>query len=62
MSGKFDKDKLIAYWLDSADKDFKTMQDLYETENYHWALFIGHLVLEKLSKALYILRAEDYPR
>lgn len=48
MAEKFDKDKLIAYWLDSAENDFKTMQDLYQTKNYSWALFVGHLVLEKI--------------
>lgn len=53
MSETFDKDKLIAYWIDSSEKDFKTMQDLYQTKNNNWALFIGHLVIEKLLKAIY---------
>lgn len=61
MLEKFDKDKLIAYWIDSSEKDFKTMQDLYRTRNNNWALFIGHLVIEKLSKALFVKKREDYP-
>ena len=61
MSEKFDKEKLIKYWIDSSDKDFKTMQDLYKTKNNNWALFMGHLVIEKLSKALFIKKKENYP-
>lgn len=29
------------------------MDHLFEKRDYHWALFIGHLVLEKMLKALY---------
>lgn len=61
MSEKFDKEKLIKYWIDSSDKDFKTMQDLYKTKNNNWALFMGHLVIEKLSKALFVKKRENYP-
>lgn len=61
MSEKFDKEKLIKYWIDSSDKDFKTMQDLYRTKNNNWALFMGHLVIEKLSKALFVKKRENYP-
>ena len=61
MAGQIDKNKLIAYWLDSSEKDFKTMQDLYNTKNNHWALFMGHLVIEKLSKALFVNNIGDYP-
>ncbi len=61
MAEKFDKDKLITYWIDSSERDFKTMQDLYQTKNNHWALFMGHLVIEKLSKALFVKNKEDYP-
>jgi HEPN domain-containing protein len=30
------------------------MQSLVENRHYTWALFVGHLVLEKLLKALYV--------
>ena len=61
MLETFDKNKLLAYWLDSSEKDFKTMQDLYLTKNNNWALFLGHLVIEKLLKALYIKNVGDFP-
>ncbi|MCG8603545.1 HEPN domain-containing protein, partial [bacterium] len=30
------------------------MEHLFEKEDYHWALYIGHLVIEKLLKAYYV--------
>jgi HEPN domain-containing protein len=61
MGNDFDKDGLIDYWIESSDKDYKTMIDLYQTKNNHWALFMGHLVIEKLLKALYVKAKNDYP-
>lgn len=61
MDNSFDKIPIINYWMDSAEKDFKTMNDLYQTKNYSWALFMGHLVIEKLLKALYVKQKEEYP-
>lgn len=61
MKENLNKEKLIAHWTDSSDKDFKTMEDLYQTKNNHWALFMGHLVIEKLLKALYVKEKEEFP-
>lgn len=47
------KDDYIGYWRTTADNDFNTMLNLYNSKDYHWSLFIGHLVIEKLLKALY---------
>jgi HEPN domain-containing protein len=44
----------IQYWLDSSDDDFQAMIHLSDKGNNTWALFIGHLVLEKLIKAWYV--------
>jgi HEPN domain-containing protein len=57
----FDKDKLIKYWSDSSDEDFDTMTTMYESEKFNWALFVGHLMIEKLLKALYVKINNDYP-
>lgn len=54
-------DKNIKFWIDSSDSDFKTMNDLFNTSNYHWALFIGHLVIEKLLKAVFIKNKHEHP-
>lgn len=49
-----DKGQLIKYWVDGSDDDFETMIVMYETKRYTWALFIGHLLIEKLLKAYYV--------
>jgi HEPN domain-containing protein len=61
MDKSFNSEKLIKHWMDSSDKDFKTMIDLYQTNNNNWALFIGHLVIEKLLKALYVKEKNEFP-
>ena len=60
-SGNFDTDKMIKYWLDSSDEDFVTMITLFENKRYSWSLFIGHLMIEKLLKSLYVKLNNDYP-
>ena len=54
------KEELINFWETSSDEDFKTMENLFNSKDYHWALFISHLVLEKLLKAE--LYTEDWKR
>ena len=44
---------LMNYWIKSSDRDYESMIKIYESKQYTWALFIGHLVLEKLLKGLY---------
>jgi HEPN domain-containing protein len=57
-----DKDDLIEFWITSSDHDNKTMIRLFDGGDYSWAMFIGHLVIEKLLKALYIQKKdENYP-
>ena len=36
------------------------MCSMLETKHYDWALFVGHLAIEKLLKALYIKKFEKY--
>ena len=49
-----DIDKVFNHWIESSDKDFKTMKNLMESGDYNWAMFLGHLVIEKLLKAVYV--------
>ncbi len=44
----------IDYWLKSAEYDFNTAQTLFKNKQYAWCLFIGHLVLEKTLKAIWV--------
>lgn len=48
------KDEIINYWVSSSDNDLKVMSSLLKNRHYGWALFMGHLVLEKLLKAMYV--------
>ncbi len=54
---------LIKYWIQSSDRDYESMMKNYETKQYTWALFIGHLVLEKLLKGIYakVNKEKPYP-
>ena len=51
-----DIDKIVAHWIETSNDDFETMLTLYNSKSYGWALFIGHISLEKLLKALYVKR------
>jgi len=53
--------KLIAHWSESAERDFETMNVLVNNKRYMHSLFFGHLVLEKLFKALYAKTHPDAP-
>lgn len=48
---KIDIEKIYNHWITTSDKDYNTMIHLYEVKDYHWSLFIGHNVIERLLKA-----------
>lgn len=55
MNNKIENiNKVVQHWIDSADKNRITMDHLIETKDFNWALFLGHLIIEKLLKALYV--------
>lgn len=56
-----DKEALINYWVETANKDYNTMLNLFNSKDYHWSLFIGHLVIEKLLKAIYVKNINNTP-
>ena len=56
-----DKQELIKYWISSSDRDFQAMMHLVEKGDYSWSLFIGHLVIEKLMKAIYVKKISNAP-
>ena len=53
------KDELIKYWEVTSDIDYKAMQNLYLSGDYHWVLFMGHLVIEKLLKGCYVKNIDE---
>jgi len=48
------KSECVENWLDSAAKDLQVCESLFEKKHFDWCLFIGHLVVEKTLKALWI--------
>lgn len=53
------KEEHIKYWIESAEHDLTTTDVLLASAKYDWALFIGHLVLEKALKAIYVQNFEN---
>lgn len=50
----FDIEKTVSYWKEGAEYDMGVAEVLFQTGKYPYALFIGHLALEKLLKALVV--------
>ena len=59
-NNKIDLDKIINHWIMTSDDDYETMIHLYNSKDYHWSLFIGHLVIEKLIKALVVKKTNAH--
>ena len=49
-----DIEKIKNHWIETSNDDFRTMNKLLKSKTYNWALFVGHITLEKLLKALYV--------
>ena len=52
---------LMEYWINSSDRDYESMKKNFEIKQYTWALFIGHLMIEKLLKGIYAKNNIDNP-
>ncbi len=52
----------IQYWLDSAYEDFEAAKEIIaNNKRKHFALFLGHLYIEKLLKAVYVKKINQVP-
>jgi len=63
MSSKIpinETEKIVNHWLTSSEDDFKTMLNLYDSKSYNWALFLGHVSVEKLIKGLYVKKHNEH--
>lgn len=52
---------IMNYWIESSDKDYDVMLDLQKSKRNSYALFFGHLVIEKLLKAVYAKNNKSTP-
>ncbi len=55
-----DVPKVINHWIITSDEDYQTMLDLFDSGSYNWALFLGHISVEKLLKALYVKKQKEH--
>ena len=59
-SEHFDVDRVTAFWLTEAEEALRVADHLVEKGDYSYALFFGHLAIEKVLKALYAARCHDH--
>ena len=52
--------KVIEFWLKSAEDDFDTAEKLFAVKKYHHCLFFCHLFLEKAFKALVVKKTGQH--
>ncbi len=51
----------VKYWIELAENDLPVSESMLKSGHYSWSLFIGHLVLEKILKAIYVRDNEEAP-
>ena len=52
--------EVIKYWEETAEHDRETMEALLRTARYSDALFFGHIILEKIMKALVVKKTGEH--
>ena len=56
----FDVKKTISYWLDGSEYDMGVADAMYSTGKYPYSLFMGHLAIEKLLKAIFVKQRNEH--
>ncbi len=51
----------VQYWLESSEDDWRVANHLFEKGDYSYALFFGHLTIEKILKGIYVNRLGEIP-
>lgn len=54
-----DKQRHIEYWLKTSQYDLDCAFSMLDSGRYDWALFVGHLAIEKLLKAFWVKRNDS---
>jgi HEPN domain-containing protein len=54
-------EKTVVYFTESADEDFAVAKQLFRSKNYGHCLFFCHLAIEKLFKAIIVLKTQEPP-
>ncbi len=56
----FDVERVTAYWLTEAQESLQVADHLVEKGDYSYALFFGHLAIEKALKGLHVARLQQH--
>lgn len=59
-SSQFDRARVVTYWITEAAEAFEVAEHLVEKGDYSYALFFGHLAVEKTLKAIYAQRHHEH--
>jgi HEPN domain-containing protein len=59
-SQSFDVEQVSEFWLIEAQDALRVADHLMDKADYSYALFFGHLALEKMLKALYAARLREH--
>lgn len=54
VNSNIDVEKIVNHWIETSDEDFNTMIGLFNSKSFGWALFLGHISIEKLLKAHFV--------
>lgn len=57
---EFNVERVVTYWLVEADEALQVADHLVEKGDYSYALFFGHLAVEKVLKALYTSKHREH--
>lgn len=55
-----DTDELVRHWVDSAAEDFEVATHLRDSGDYLWSLFVAHLAVEKMLKAVVVAKTGEH--
>jgi len=56
----FDTEQVISYWLTEAQESLQVADHLVEKRDFSYALFFGHLAIEKILKAIHAARLQEH--
>jgi len=55
------REEKVKYWIKSSEYDWIVAEHLFDKSDYPYALFFGHLTIEKLLKALFVSKFDEPP-
>lgn len=57
----FDAERIVKFWIESAERDWDVVETLFASKKYAYALFFCHLSTEKILKALVVKLKKKNP-